>query len=110
MTTKSGHIRRVRRHVGGYVVTFDPAPHRGQWAVELGGDPPVPGTGRAGLAVATFLLKILDPHFFVRNRPDRTSPRATKKTDDFPARKDRPSAVHVTRRIQIHCLRPRLSG
>ena len=27
----------------------DPAPHRGQWAVELGGDPPVPGTGRAGL-------------------------------------------------------------
>ena len=59
------------------------------------------------LALATFLLKILDPHFFVRDRPGRTSPRATKKAGDFPARKDQPSVVHVTRRIQIHCLRPR---
>lgn len=56
------------------------------------------------LALATFLLKILDPGFFVRNRPDRASPRATKKAGDFPARKDRPAVVRVTRRLQIHCL------
>ncbi|WP_219416962.1 hypothetical protein, partial [Pseudonocardia nigra] len=59
------------------------------------------------LALAVFLLKILDPHTFVRDRPDRASPRATKKAGDFPARKDQPSVVHVTRRIQLHCLRQR---
>jgi hypothetical protein len=58
------------------------------------------------LALATFLLKILDPGLFVRNRPGRASLRATKKAGDFPARKDQPSVVHVTRRLQIHCLRP----
>jgi hypothetical protein len=59
------------------------------------------------LAFATFLLKILDPRFFIRDRPDRTSPRATKRTGgSFPARKDQPSVVHVTRRLQIHCLKP----
>ena len=63
------------------------------------------------LAVATFLLKILDPGFFVRDRPDRASPRRTKKAGDFPARKqDEPSVVTVTRRIQLHSLRPRPSG
>jgi hypothetical protein len=51
-----------------------------------------------------FLLKITDPAFFVRDRPDRASPRATKKTGDFPARKDCPSVARVTRRLQIHCL------
>src|SRR5512144_1547886 len=56
------------------------------------------------LAVATFLLKILDPGFLVRNRPNRASPRATKKAGDFPARKDQPSVVRVIRRLQIHCL------
>ncbi|MGI9003481.1 MAG: hypothetical protein ACR2GH_17795 [Pseudonocardia sp.] len=61
--------------------------------------------------MATFLLKILDPVFFVRNRPDRTSPRRTKKAGDFPARKpDEPSVTTVTRRIQLHSLRPRPSG
>jgi len=59
------------------------------------------------LALATFLIKILDPGFFVRYRPDRTSPRATKKAGDFPARKDQPSVARVVRRLQIHCLRPR---
>ena len=59
------------------------------------------------LALAAFLLKILDPAFFVRDRPNRASPRATKKAGDFPARKDQPSVVRVTRRLQIHCLRPR---
>ena len=54
--------------------------------------------------MATFLLKILDPGFFVRDRPGRASPRATKKAGDFPARKDQPSIAHVTRRIQLHCL------
>jgi len=62
------------------------------------------------LAVATFLLKILDPGFFVRDRPDRASPRATKKAGEFPARKDQPSVVSVTRRIQIHYLQPRPPG
>jgi len=60
------------------------------------------------LALATFLPKILQPRFFVRDRPDRASPPATKKAGDFPARKDQPSVVNLTRRIQIHCLqRPR---
>lgn len=63
------------------------------------------------LAVATFLLKILDPKFFVRDRPNRASPRRTKKAGDFPARKpDEPSVVTVTRRIELHSLRPRPSG
>jgi hypothetical protein len=61
------------------------------------------------LAVATFLLKIIDPRFLVRDRPDRASPRATKKAGDFPSRKDQPSVVQVTRRIQLHCLQSRLS-
>jgi hypothetical protein len=52
------------------------------------------------------LLKIPDPHFFVRDRPDRASPRTTKKAGDFPARKDQPSMTNVTRRIQLHCLYP----
>jgi hypothetical protein len=61
--------------------------------------------------VATFLLKILDPGFFVRDRPDRASPRRTKKAGDFPARKqDEPSVVTITRRIQLHSLRPRPPG
>ena len=54
--------------------------------------------------MAVFLLKILDPAFFVRDRPNRASPRATKKAGDFPARKDQPAVVRVTRRVQIHCL------
>ena len=55
--------------------------------------------------MTVFLLKILDPAFFVRDRPNRASPRATKKkAGDFPARKDQPSVVRVTRRLQIHCL------
>jgi hypothetical protein len=62
------------------------------------------------LALATFPLKITDPGLFVRDRPDRAGPRATKKAGDFPARKDQPGVVRVTRRIQIHCLRPRPSG
>jgi len=61
--------------------------------------------------VATFLLKILDPKFFVRDRPNRASPRRTKKAGDFPARKpDEPSVVTVTRRIELRSLRPRPSG
>ena len=46
--------------------------------------------------MTVFLLKILDPAFFVRDRPNRASPRATKKAGDFPARKDQPSVVRVT--------------
>ena len=44
------------------------------------------------------------PGFSVRDRPDRASPRKTKKAGDFPARKDQPSVVRVIRRLQIHCL------
>ena len=42
---------------------------------------------RAKIALATFLLKILMPGFFVRDRPSRSSPRKAKKAGDFPARK-----------------------
>jgi hypothetical protein len=56
-------------------------------------------------ALATFLLKILMPGFFVRGRPDRASPRKTKKAGDFPARKPgQPSVTTVTRRIELHLL------
>ena len=54
------------------------------------------------LALATFLLKILMPGFFVRDRPDRASPRKTKKSGDFPARKPgQPSVTSVARRIEF---------
>jgi hypothetical protein len=60
-----------------------------------------------GQALATFLLKILMPGFYVRDRPDRASPRKTKKAGDFPARKPgEPSVTIVTRRIEFHLLQP----
>jgi hypothetical protein len=60
---------------------------------------------RLDLALAIFLLKILSPQFAVRDRPDRTSPRKTKKAGDFPRRGDHePSVTRVTRRIEFHCL------
>jgi hypothetical protein len=47
------------------------------------------------------------PGFFTRDRPDRASPRKTKKAGDFPARKSgEPSVVYVTRRIEFHLLYP----
>jgi hypothetical protein len=47
------------------------------------------------------------PGFYVRGRPDRASPRKTKKAGDFPARKPRePSVTNVTRRIEFHLLQP----
>jgi hypothetical protein len=53
------------------------------------------------------LLKILMPGFFTRDRPDRASPRKTKKAGDFPARKPgEPSVTRVTRRIEFHLLYP----
>jgi len=59
------------------------------------------------LALATFLLKILDSQFFVRDRPGRASPRKTKKAGDFPRRQDHePSVTRVTRRIELHLLDP----
>jgi len=59
------------------------------------------------LAFAAFPLKILRPAFFVRERPDRASPRKTKKSGDFPARKPgEPAVVNVTRRIELHPLQP----
>ena len=59
------------------------------------------------LALATFLLKILMPGFFVRDRPDRASPRKSKKAGDFPARKPgEPSVTNVIRRIEFHLLCP----
>jgi hypothetical protein len=51
------------------------------------------------------LLKILQPGFFVRDRPDRASPRKTKKAGDFPGRKPgEPSVTAVIRRIELHLL------
>jgi hypothetical protein len=64
---------------------------------------------QADLAFATFLLKILAPATLVRDRPDRASPRKTKKSGDFPARKPgEPSVTNVTRRIEFHLLSPHM--
>ena len=47
------------------------------------------------------------PGFAVRGRPDRSSPRKTKKAGDFPARKPgEPGVTNVTRRIEFHLLNP----
>jgi hypothetical protein len=62
---------------------------------------------RLELAVATFLLKILMPGFRVRDRPDRNSPRKSRKAGDFPARKpSEPSVTSVIRKIEFHLLNP----
>jgi hypothetical protein len=62
---------------------------------------------QADLALATFLLKILAPATFTRDRPGRACPRKTKKSGDFPARKHgEPSATSVTRKIEFHLLSP----
>ena len=62
---------------------------------------------QADLALATFLLKILAPGTFTRDRPDRASPRKTKKSGDFPARKPgEPSVTNVIRKIEFHLLSP----
>ena len=59
------------------------------------------------VALATFLLKILLPGFTVRDRPDRNSPRKSKKAGDFPARQPgEPSVANVTRYIRFHLLEP----
>ena len=43
----------------------------------------------------------------MRHRPDRNSPRKSKKAGDFPARKPyEPSVTNVTRYIQFHLLEP----
>ena len=64
---------------------------------------------QADLALAAFLLKILMPGFFVRDRLDRASPRKTKKADDFPAREPgEPSVTNVIRRIEFHLLSPHM--
>jgi hypothetical protein len=42
------------------------------------------------------------PGFFTCDRPDRASPRKTKKAGDFPARK--PGEPSVARRIEFHLL------
>jgi hypothetical protein len=53
------------------------------------------------------LLKILAPGIFIRDRPDRNSPRKTKKAGDYPARKPGESNVtNVIRKIQFHMLSP----
>jgi hypothetical protein len=47
------------------------------------------------------------PATFVRDRPDRASPRKTKKSGDFPARKPgEPSVANVVRKIEFHLLNP----
>ena len=49
------------------------------------------------------------PGFFTRDRPDRASPRKTKKSGDFPARKPgEPSVVNVIRKIEFHLLSPHM--
>ena len=64
---------------------------------------------QADLAFAAFLLKILAPGTFTRDRPDRASPRKTKKSGDFPARKPgEPSVTRVIRKIEFHLLSPHI--
>ena len=64
---------------------------------------------QADLAFATFLLKILAPGTFTRDRPDRASPRKTKKSGDFPARKPgEPGVTNVIRKIEFHLLSPHM--
>jgi hypothetical protein len=47
------------------------------------------------------------PGFFTRDRPDRASPRKTKKAGDLPARKPgEPSVTKVTRTIESTCSAP----
>lgn len=47
------------------------------------------------------------PGFLTRDRPDRASPRKTKKAGDFPARKPgEHSVISVTRRTEFHLLHP----
>jgi len=55
------------------------------------------------------LLKIPAPGTFTRDRPDRASPRRTKKSGDFPARKPgEPSVTSVIRKIEFHLLSPHM--
>ena len=64
---------------------------------------------QADLALATFLLKILAPATFVRDRPGRASPRKTKKSGDFPAREPgEPSVIKVSQKIEFHLLSPHM--
>ena len=64
---------------------------------------------QADLASATFLLKILAPGTFTRDRPGRASPRRTNKSGDFPARKPgEPSVTNVIRKIEFHLLSPHM--
>jgi hypothetical protein len=47
------------------------------------------------------------PGFRVRDRPDRNSPRRSRKAGDFPARKPgEPSVTSVVRKIEFHLLSP----
>ena len=96
--------RRHRRDRGGHPPGKSQLPARpGRRDGHLAAFPP----DQLEHALATFLLKILMPGFFVRDRPDRASPRKTKKAEDFPARKPgEPSVSNVIRRIEFHLLYP----
>ncbi|MGO9077464.1 MAG: hypothetical protein ACLQDY_00250 [Streptosporangiaceae bacterium] len=57
------------------------------------------------------MLKILAPGTLVRDRPDRASPRKTRKSGDFPAHQPgEPSVTNVTRKIEFHLLSPYLTA
>jgi hypothetical protein len=45
--------------------------------------------GELDLVLAVFFLKLIDPNSFVRERPDRSSPRKTKKARRLPSPKTR---------------------
>ena len=62
---------------------------------------------RSMYVVPVWPVKILLPDSAARDRPDRNSPRKSKKVGDFPARKPGgPSIVNLTRYIQFHLLEP----
>ena len=65
---------------------------------------------QADLALRTFLLKILAPGAFIRDRPDRASPRKTKKIRRLPRPQARGelSVTTVIRKIEFHLLSPHM--
>ena len=101
-----GHMQdyRHRGERGGHPPGQDQLPARpGRRDGHRRGFPPLTSQN----TLATFLLKILMPGFLVRDRPDRASPRKTKKAGDFPARKPgEPSVTNVVRKIEFHLLYP----
>jgi hypothetical protein len=77
-------------------------------AVNAAGVPPAQISFPHALAAAKDSVAAFSPNgvtgFRVRDRPDRNSPRKSRKAGDFPARK--PGEPSVVRKIEFHLLSP----